>query len=123
MLLAAWKLWTPSQWVRLSATIRSHEYLPGSDFTSQCAIAQFSALKFIIRLVFINRAGLGRIACDQAETFDPQRRGAKLGMRREIFLELMAARVAQPGQRHMRRKFTRFGRQAGADQRLLDLAL
>src|ERR1043165_6188694 len=38
-LAAAWKLRTPFQCVRLSATIWSHEYTLGSDLTNQCAIA------------------------------------------------------------------------------------
>src|SRR5690348_884212 len=75
----------------------------------------------VIGLVFINRAGLGLKARDQAEALDPERIGTKLRMGDQKLVQLVERRVAKARQSDVRRKFARLRRQTDADQRLLDL--
>src|ERR1700730_6085467 len=75
----------------------------------------------VIGLVFINRAGLGLKARDQAETLDPQGIGAELRVGHHKLAQLVERGVAKPRQSDVRRKFARLRCKADADQRLLDL--
>src|SRR5580704_11108982 len=85
------------------------------------SLSRRSVEQRVISLVFINRAGLGLKARDQAETLDPQGIGAELRMCHQKLVQLVERRVAKPRQSDVRRKFARLRRQADADQRLLDL--
>src|SRR5262245_58767712 len=75
----------------------------------------------IIGLVLVYRTRLGRKTGDQAEMLDRQRVGAKPRVRREKTGECLKLRVAQPGQRDMRREFALLRRYPDPNQRLLDL--